>query len=74
MAQKENAEPSGMLYFSLIEDVVRTNKNLSDEELAAKIREKFQMNGLILADVNIIKMMDKTLESLPVTLKQDRHN
>ena len=40
------------------------------------MKKKFKMNGLILADVNVIKMMDKTLENgassvIPVYLDKE---
>ena len=48
-----------------------------DDEIKNEIRKNFRMNGLVLADINIIKMMDTSLESssssniIPVTLKKD---
>ena len=35
---------------------------MTDEEIENEIRKKFKMQGLILADVKVVKMMDKTLE------------
>lgn len=73
MSEKTRKEPVGMLYFNLIEPIINTNRNLSDEEIEEEIRKAFKMKGLILADIKIIKMMDKQLESgtskiIPVTL------
>ena len=31
-------------------------------QIEEKIKKMFKMNGLILADVNVVRMMDKTLE------------
>lgn len=62
VSKKENAELTGALYFSLIEPVIKAkNKNLSEEELEQEIRSNFKMNGLILGDVEVIKMMDNSL-------------
>ena len=41
-----------------------------------KIKEKFRANGLLLADVNVIKQMDKNLttgksNAIPVTLDKE---
>lgn len=58
----EKAEPAGILYFNLIDPIVKTSKNLSDEEIENEIRKQFKMQGLILADVNVVKMMDKNIE------------
>ncbi|MCL2341928.1 MAG: PD-(D/E)XK nuclease family protein, partial [Firmicutes bacterium] len=76
IAKKEDAVPAGMLYFNLIDPVIKSNKNLSDKELEDEIRKKFKMQGLILADVNVIKMMDTSLDtgsskSVPVSLNSD---
>lgn len=62
-----------MLYFNLIEPIISKNKNLSDEEIEEEIRKAFRMKGLILSDLKIIKMMDKSLETgaskaIPVSL------
>ena len=73
MTKKTNKEPVGMLYFNLIDPIISKNKNLSDEEIEEEIRKAFKMKGIILSDIKIIKMMDKSLESgssdiIPVTL------
>ena len=36
---------------------------MSEEEIENKIKENFKMRGIILADVKVAKMMDKTLET-----------
>ncbi len=76
MTEKENAKPAGMLYFSLIDPVIKASKNKNDDEIKKELKKKFRMNGMILADINIIKKMDKTLEkgasnSIPVYLDKD---
>lgn len=74
--QKENLEPAGALYFTLLEPkIIGTNKNMTKEEIEDIIRKNYKMNGLVLADVNVIKMMDNTLESgksdiIPVSLNE----
>ncbi len=60
--EAEKAEPAGVLYFNLIDPIVKADRNLTDEELENEIRKQFRMEGLIVADINIVKMMDKTLE------------
>lgn len=58
----EEAQPAGVLYFNLIDPIVKSDRNLTDEQIEDEIRKQFKMQGLILADVNVIRMMDKTLE------------
>ena len=59
----EDFMPAGILYFSLLEQIVKSDKRLTDEEIENKIRDNFKMKGLILADVNIVKLHDKNLEA-----------
>ena len=61
--KNENVMPAGILYFSLLEQMIKTNKNMSEEEIEQKIKNNFKMKGLIIADINIIKMHDKELKS-----------
>ena len=59
----EDVLPAGVMYFNLIEPMVKENKNLTDEEIESKIREQFKMKGLILADVKVVRMMDNKLQT-----------
>ena len=74
ITQKEEAEPAGALYFSLIEPkLASAKKEMSKEEIEQIIKKNYKMNGLVLADINVIKMMDKNLrtgksEIIPVEL------
>lgn len=68
--------PAGVLYFNLINPIVQSDKNLSEEEIKKEIIKQFKMKGLILSDINVIKLMDKTLEkgaseSIPVYIDKD---
>ena len=47
----------------LIDNVVKNAKDLSEEEIENKIRNNFKMEGLILADVSVVKMMDNKLQT-----------
>ena len=74
--QNEEFLPAGVLYFNLIDPVIKASQNLSAEEIEREIRKKFKMNGLILADVDVVKGMDKTLEKgasdkIPAYLDKD---
>ena len=75
--KERKANPSGILYLGLIDNVIRASKNLSVEEIEAKIKQQFRMKGLVLADINVIKMMDKNIENgkqsdiIPVYLSKD---
>ena len=61
-AKHEEADPAGVLYFNLIEPVIKhKNKNLTEEQLEEEIKKNFRMNGLVLGDVRVVQMMDHSL-------------
>ena len=59
----EDLIPAGILYFNLLEQIINSNKKLTEEEIENKIKNNFKMKGLILADVKVAKMHDINLES-----------
>ena len=63
VCKKEDLMPAGILYFSLLEQMVKSDKKITQEEIEDEIRKNFKMKGLILADVKVIKLHDKTLET-----------
>ncbi len=72
----EDVMPAGILYFNLIEPFIKNNRNLTDEEIEEEIKKQFKMKGLILADINVIKMMDNSLNKgyssvLPAYIDKD---
>lgn len=76
--QKEDLIPAGVLYFNVIDPIIKADKNKTDEEIEQEIKKQFKMQGLILADVNVVRMMDKTLEKgasniIPVYLDQNQN-
>lgn len=58
----QDIDAAGVLYYNLIDPLIKSKTNLSSEQIEEEIKNKFKMQGLILADVNVIKMMDKTLD------------
>lgn len=60
--EEENTVPAGMFYFKMIDPIIKSSKNKNDEQIKEELKKKFRMNGMVLADVNIIKKMDKNLE------------
>ena len=76
--KNENAIPAGALYFSLLEPKI-AQRNISKEEIEEILRKNYRMNGLVLANVNVIKAMDTKLEDgksdiVPVSLKNGEIN
>ena len=76
ICEQTDFEASGILYMGLIDNVVKNAKNLSEEKISEEIRNNFRMKGLVLADINVIKMMDKKLQNgqsdiIPVYINKD---
>lgn len=76
MCNIEGAKPAGVFYYNLIEPMVKASKNMTDEQIEDEIRKQFKMRGLVLADIEIIRKMDKTLETgeskiIPAKINKD---
>ncbi len=76
--QEEQQIPAGVLYFNVLEPMIKADKYKTDEEIEKEIKKQFKMEGLILADVKVVRMMDKTLEKgasnlVPVYLDQNQN-
>ena len=72
VCKNEDVIPAGALYFTLLEPKI-AQRNLKQEEIEDLIKQNFRMNGLVLANTNVIKAMDTTLETgksdkIPVTI------
>lgn len=63
ICKEEDILPAGIFYFSLLEQMIKADKKIAEEEIEELIRKNFRMKGLILADVKIIQMNDNTLTS-----------
>ena len=61
VCKEDDLIPAGIFYFSLLEQMIKADKKISDEEVEELIRKNFKMKGLIVADVKIIKMNDNSL-------------
>ena len=63
VCKEEDLLPAGVLYFSLLEQIIKADKRITEEQIEEELRKNFKMKGLILADIKVIKMHDKNLES-----------
>ena len=63
VCKQEDLMPAGILYFSLLEQMVKADKKKTEDEIEDIIRKNFKMKGLIVADVKVIKMHDNNLEA-----------
>ncbi|HEY5584936.1 MAG TPA: helicase-exonuclease AddAB subunit AddB [Ruminiclostridium sp.] len=61
--QNENKVlPAGMLYFKIDDPIIKGTSMSTPEEIEIAIMKKLKMRGLLLADVQLIKHMDNTIE------------
>lgn len=63
ITEQDDLESSGVLYLGLVDNIIKSDKNLSEEEIEEKIKKSFRMKGLILADVTVVKMMDNKFQT-----------
>lgn len=73
VCKEEDLLPAGVLYFNLLEQMIKADKKISEEQIEEELRKNFKMKGLILADVKVIQMHDKNLKQgtsklIPATL------
>ena len=64
VCKQDNFEPAGVLYSGLIDSKFKLKngkKDIDENEIKMAIRKNFRMNGIVLADVNVVKMMDNNL-------------
>ncbi|GHH98526.1 helicase-exonuclease AddAB subunit AddB [Neobacillus kokaensis] len=57
------ANPAGVLYFHVHNPFINTTKVLTIEDIEQEILKKFKMNGLMVSDPEVLRLMDKSLES-----------
>ena len=63
VCKEEDAQTAGVLYFSLLDQMIKSEKHMSEDEIEEKIKANFKMKGLILADIKVVKMHDNKLSS-----------
>ena len=57
------ADPAGVLYFHVHNPIVNASKMLTLDEIEEEILKRFKMNGLLLNDENVIRLMDKSIDT-----------
>lgn len=69
------ATAAGILYFHVHNPMIATKEKLHPADIGDEIMKKYKMQGLLLADEEVIKLMDTSLESgsspiIPVGVKK----
>jgi ATP-dependent helicase/nuclease subunit B len=64
--------PAGVFYYHIDDPIIKTDEEISNEDLEKYIIKSLKMNGLVLEDINVIKKMDKDIKGysdiLPVQI------
>lgn len=67
--------PGGILYFKIDDPIIRGGKKHSEEEIERSIIKQLKMKGLLLADVKIIREMDREIDGdsiiIPARINKD---
>ena len=58
---KEPLLPGGIFYLRLDDPLVKANFNMSDQEIEKEILKNLKMQGVLLADVSLVREMDNDL-------------
>ena len=63
------------LYFKIDNPIIKSKKALSEEEIQVEVLKKLKMDGLLLKNVELVKAMDKDMETysliIPAAFKKD---
>lgn len=70
------ATPAGVLYFHVHNPMISEKPDIDDTQIEHELFKKYKMEGLLLSDEGIVRMMDTDLETgqsvmLPAGLKKD---
>ncbi|MEG1483463.1 helicase-exonuclease AddAB subunit AddB [Clostridium sp.] len=69
------AIPGAILYFRIDDPIIKSKRELGEEEVQKQVLEKLKMNGLLLKDAKLVKAMDNNMETyslvIPATFKKD---
>lgn len=72
---QKQAIPGAILYFRIDDPIIKSKKQLTEEEIKDNILKELKMSGLLLKDINVVKAMDNDMESysliIPAAIKKD---
>ncbi len=75
LENNKNSKPAAMLYFKIAEPLISAKSTLSKEQADSEIAKKMKMDGIVLAEDNIIKALDENISSksdiIPVSYNKD---
>jgi ATP-dependent helicase/nuclease subunit B len=60
---ESQAKPAGVLYFHVHNPIIQSKKMLTLEQIEADLYKKFKMNGLLLGDPEVLRLMDNGIDT-----------
>lgn len=73
--ERDQILPGGVLYLRIDDPIIKGSRNLSDEEIEKEIMKALKMKGLLLADPEVVKEMDRKIEGssliIPARINKD---
>lgn len=67
--------PAGILYFRLDDPLIRCDRESTDEDIEKAIMRELRMKGLVLADVKLVREMDRQIDGesliIPARINKD---
>ena len=75
LKDREEALPGGVLYLKIDDPIIKGKRNLSEEEIQDEIMKALKMKGLLLADEDVVKEMDREIDGnsliIPARINKD---
>lgn len=73
---EKQAMPGAILYFKIDDPIIKSKKQLTEEEIKDNILKELKMSGLLLKDISVVKAIDSDIESaysliIPAAIKKD---
>lgn len=71
----KQVKPGAILYFKIDDPIIKSKKEMTDEEVEKEVLSALKMKGLVLKDARVVKAMDNDIEGyslvIPASFKAD---
>lgn len=72
---EKQAMPGAILYFKIDDPIIKSKKELDEDEIKKSILKELKMSGLLIKDISVVKAMDNDIDTyslvIPAGLKKD---
>lgn len=71
----KQARPGAIFYFKIDDPIIKSKKEMTEEEIQNEVLDALKMKGLVLKDARVVRAMDKDVEGysliIPAAFKKD---